>query len=177
MSTITSGLTMGQAFNLMASRYLVKEYSVGASCAAAHCLMLGSLDHGSQHKFTPTLRTEQSPMLAPELLWPGVTTAGQHFKLFWKFLLSSAGHRQDRHPSTHFAAFLFSVNSEKSERRNYIYAEWFLAEVGIGSSFDFHYIQQIKTKLIKVLRTRQHQKLQAFPYKFDILIFWNVRVS
>ena len=131
--TITSGLTMGQAFNLMASRYLVKEYSVGASCAAAHCLMLGSLDHGSQHKFTPTLRTEQFPMLAPELLWPGVTTAGQHFKLFWKFLLSSAGHRQDRHPSTHFAAFLFSVNSEKSERRNYIY----LCRMVFGWSWDW----------------------------------------
>ena len=86
MSTITSGRTMGQAFNLMASRYLVKEYSVGASCAAAHCLMLGSLDHGSQHKFTPTLRTATISNVSPRAAVAGGDNCRPTFQTILKVL-------------------------------------------------------------------------------------------
>ena len=115
---------------------------------------------------------EQFPMLAPappELLWPGVI--GDNWRPTFQTILKVLAVLcwSPSRPSSINSLRCFSLQCKlenlKIETR-YVYAEWFLAEIGIGSSF--HNIQQIKIKLIKVLRTRQHQKLQTFPCKFDV---------
>ena len=141
------------------------EYSIGMSCATAHFFMFGSLDH-----WTQTTRTGTISNVSPRS--PGAAVAGGDnwrptFQTILKVLavLCCSPSRPSSINSLRRFSPQCKLENLKIETR-YVYAEWFLAEIGIGSSF--YNIQQVKIKLIKVLRTRQHQKLQTFPCKFDV---------